>query len=85
MNYPTHAGDGVRSVIYWLRDNPGPHRAQDIADAIGEQTSSVRVYLRRSLKYGFVTNPGRGLYEIRPGAHPLFFDRPSEWRSNANT
>lgn len=55
-------GDCSAAILAWLQQQREPARAQQVADAVGEDVDKVRRYLVRLVDSGRASKTGRGLY-----------------------
>jgi hypothetical protein len=79
-----HASDNMRAIVRHLEANPGPHVVRDIVEATSIKYGTVKVYLRRCVYYGWLSNPSRGTYEAYECAPPVAFDATTPVRHGSD-
>ena len=63
-------GDVNKRILEHLR-RAGPQSPDQVADAIGVRRDTVRKYLSRLERNGFITRPHRGLYQVSEKSTPV--------------
>ena len=74
-----HYGDTMRSIIYWLRDNPGEHSVSEVIEGLGISECVARAYLGRMVHSGWACRPRRGIYAAHNVDLPFYTPNRPGW------
>ena len=76
MSLPSHPGDRFAEVLDVLQSEHRPMSLPELYERLDMARGAVRVYVRRAVRYGFATNPSRGVYESTGIKHVFTDDSP---------